>query len=535
MDLLDLARKRDPRCRTRRESTWDRRGANDDWWEIAPGETRVLAELEGPAVITHLWLTSMPGGLRDVLLRITWDDAAHPSVVCPVGDFFGLGHDIVNSYESRLFSASTNASNQPGGVVALNCYVPMPFKRRARFELVNEGPLAIKQYFYIDYETLPDPATMDGLDYFHAEFRRAYPFCGRSPGCNVGQAAWDNNYVILETTGAGRYIGCNLSVTNFNKGWWGEGDDMIWVDGFKWPPDLHGTGSEDYFNQAWGMQPNAFQRNGSTIWEEHTGGYQTCYVHHLENPVHFTREIKVTIEHNHANQASNEMSSVAYWYAAAPTRVAEVPPVQRRQRVPKRDGIWVHDEAAMWPGIGVPGLRNPVIDRRLREFFLLGRARFYPQWSVSRILPGQTLADAKLVALSDRSLDWRAVDAGGDGTARWVHAAVVRRDNASGLVYLANRFRVEQAGEWEMYAGHDGGLKLFLDGELVATEPAHENPAAPFRTRVVRNLARGEHEIVAAIDFTPELLEQAGMFFSFFPAGHSPHDNQGIVFPERIA
>ena len=129
---------------------------------------------------------------------------------------------------------------------------------------------------------------------------------------NKERQAWDHNYVILETQGRGHYIGCNLSVTNFTRSWWGEGDDMIWVDGYKWPPDLHGTGSEDYFNQAYGMQPNAFWRNGSSIFEGGTvpapeielyrgdSGYQTSYVFHLENPVRFTREIKATIEIGHA-------------------------------------------------------------------------------------------------------------------------------------------------------------------------------------------------------------------------------------------
>ena len=32
---------------------------------------------------------------------------------------------------------------------------------------------------------------------------------------NVEREAWDGNYAILEATGVGHYIGCNLSVTNF--------------------------------------------------------------------------------------------------------------------------------------------------------------------------------------------------------------------------------------------------------------------------------------------------------------------------------
>lgn len=121
---------------------------------------------------------------------------------------------------------------------------------------------------------------------------------------------------------------------------------MIWVDGYKWPPDLHGTGSEDYFNQAWGMQKNAFLRNGSSIHETDTSGYQTSYVFHLDNPVRFEKEIKVTIEHGHGNHLCNEVSSVAYWYAERPTRVQSPPPLEKRLPV-LRDMInckWIKDE-----------------------------------------------------------------------------------------------------------------------------------------------------------------------------------------------
>jgi hypothetical protein len=120
---------------------------------------------------------------------------------------------------------------------------------------------------------------------------------------------------------------------------------MIWVDGYKWPPDLHGTGSEDYLNQAWGMQRNAFLRNGSSIFERDTNGYQTSYVFHLENPVRFQKKIKVTIEHGHGNHLCNEMSSVAYWYADTPTRVAKVPPVAKRMSVLRDNrGNWLYDK-----------------------------------------------------------------------------------------------------------------------------------------------------------------------------------------------
>jgi len=345
------------RGRTGRVSSWDRAGRNQDFWMIPPGATRVLAELDGPGRITHLWMTQ-PDHYREVLIKITWDHAARPSVLVPLGDFFCLGHGMVNSFQSALFSASTNENHRFNRGAALNCYVPMPFRRHAKIELVNQSRQVHQQYFYVDYAV---GASTGDEGYFHAEFRRANPFGGwgheirvnhrEANAVNVGTTAWNNNYVILETKGRGHYLGCNLSVTNFQGTWWGEGDDMIWVDGYKWPPDLHGTGSEDYLNQAWGMQPNAFLRNGSSIWEEHTKGYQTSYVFHLENPVRFNREIKVTIEHGHANHLANEMSSVAYWYGADPAAAVTPPPVEKRQPVLRDNrGNWLYDRRNQAPG-----------------------------------------------------------------------------------------------------------------------------------------------------------------------------------------
>lgn len=374
--------------KTGRSSSWNTDGRNRDCWVIAPGERRVLADVQGPGKITHIWMTQ-PNHYREVLISITWDNAKRPSVLCPLGDFFGLGHGLVASYESLLFSSSTRMAYKFNAGAALNCYVPMPFRERAVVELINESAEPHRQYFYVDYETCPDLPEAAG--YFHAEFRRTNPFRGWGPEIAANKAgshlanvvnkerqAWRDNYVILETLGRGHYIGCNLSVTNFRADWWGEGDDMIWVDGYHWPPDVHGTGTEDYLNQAWGMQENAFLRNGSSIFEGRTlpqfsltpwdtGGYQTSYVHHLENPVRFTREIKVTIEHGHANHLGNEMSSTAYWYAEKPTGAIQPPPVEKRLPVPRTNAdTWLHGPKRQCPGRQVPV--NAEMRRMKREW-----------------------------------------------------------------------------------------------------------------------------------------------------------------------
>jgi hypothetical protein len=366
--LSDLPKLR--RRMTGRVSSWDRSGRNDDWMRIPPHSSALLADLRGPAQITHIWLTQL-NHYREILLKITYDDASYPSVLVPLGDFFCLGHSLVNSFQSLLFSASTNFAYQFNKPCALNCYAPMPFARRAVVELVNQSDEEHLQYYYVDFESLADFSPATG--YFHAEFRRTNPFQGWGPeitantpeanAANLERQAWESNYVILETKGRGHYLGCNLSVTNFTKNWWGEGDDMIWVDGYKWPPDLHGTGSEDYLGHAGGMQEDATLYGGSSIFEGRTipvpeielwrgnSGYQTSYVFHLQNPVHFEREIKVTIEHGHANHLSNEMSSVAYWYAETPAPAAAVPPVAQRLPVLRNNtGGWLKDPQRESPG-----------------------------------------------------------------------------------------------------------------------------------------------------------------------------------------
>ena len=285
------------------------------------------------------------------MVKFTWDDAEEPSILVPYGDFFGHGNCFVNTFQSLWFTSSTDNNNKQGKLTASNCYLPMPFRKRAKVEFINEGDRDARQYFYIDYETYADEAAL-GPDpaYLHAEFRMERPFGGWAPDLwpnspevdNVrmlGEEAWDSNYVLTEVKGRGHYIGCFFNVVNLQAkafvemsdsadsdySWWGEGDEMIWVDGYSWPPDIHGTGAEDYFNQAMGMQRNSFLRNGTAVHEFDTLGYSTSYVFHVENPVRFLKELKATIEIGHANHLGNDISSVSFFYLDTPVGVLPLP------------------------------------------------------------------------------------------------------------------------------------------------------------------------------------------------------------------
>ena len=340
--------------RTHRVSSWDKTGRNSDWWIIQPGEARVLADLRGPGQITHIWF-AQPKHYREVLLRITWDDASQPSVLCPVGDFFGLGNGIANSYQSALFSASANSNNQMAYDpatgrsrdvgCALNSYVPMPFRKRALIELVNQSDEPHAKWFYIDYETFTNGADKT-LGYFHAEFRRTNPFRGWGGELPINTAAVDvqnkerfahaNNYVILDTKGTGQYIGCNLSVANICGGWWGEGEIKFHLDGDMEFPTICGTGTEDYFCGAYNWDVGGKYIEYSTPYAgmfqvlRPDGTYQSQHRHgmyrwHIPDPIRFEKDLRVTIQAlgwrsgGRYLPMQDDIASVAYWYQTLPT------------------------------------------------------------------------------------------------------------------------------------------------------------------------------------------------------------------------
>jgi hypothetical protein len=75
--------------------------------------------------------------------------------------------------------------------------------------------------------------------------------------------------------------------------------------------------------------------------QEHFGKW-SLYRFHIEDPIHFQKSIRVTIEHGPANDLANEYSSVGYWYQLEPhKKLPELPPLEKR--LPRRwpeHGLW---------------------------------------------------------------------------------------------------------------------------------------------------------------------------------------------------
>jgi hypothetical protein len=321
----------------KRASSYDRTGGNDDFRKIAAGQTLTLLDDVGPGIVTHIWITiASPEQyhLKKLVLCMYWDDETSPSVEAPIGDFFGLGLGDYFQFESTPLAVAPDK--------ALNSFFPMPFRKRGRITVTNEGKEEIDAfYFNIDYQAWNKDLAPDTM-YFHAQYRQAAPNNGwtnqwDSNGTEAINAKknidGENNYVWMEASGQGHFAGVTMSVLQNQDGWWGEGDDMFFVDGEK-RPSINGTGSEDYFLGAWdfGDHPFSYALFGAPVKGlEFAGSRSSVYRFHLDSPIPFTKSLKATIEHGHANHRSDNFYSVAYWYQKEPhAPFSALPPVEER-------------------------------------------------------------------------------------------------------------------------------------------------------------------------------------------------------------
>jgi hypothetical protein len=289
-------------------SSYDRSGGNADFISIPDGATAKLAEMEGPGVIVNIWVTIASRDtyfLRRILLRMYWDGEHYPSVEVPIGDFFGTGFQY-KQYVTPFVGMSS------GGYY---CYLPMPFQKSARVEVVNQTGQEINSFYYhIDYHKLGERLEPN-VAYFHASWRRDI------------RTSSKENYLVLDASGEGHFVGLNMSMQSYHGGLqYLEGDEMVYVDGEK-QPSLYGTGTEDYFISGWYFNQGEFAApyHGLIVKDDSLGRI-AAYRFHILDAIPFKQSIRFTIEHGHANEEIADYSSTAYWYQLEPhRRFADMP------------------------------------------------------------------------------------------------------------------------------------------------------------------------------------------------------------------
>jgi len=289
-----------------RLSSYDRDGGDEDFFQLASGNSLVLADIKGSGTIKRFYIkvdSDDPVHLRTMMLRFYWDNQRDPCVECPLGDFFGLGH----ARYARVNSIPIVTGHKRG----MTCYFPMPFRKRALMVLVNEGRGIRNRIFYqIDYSKGEPP---EGAGLFHAQYGQG--MMTRS----------DGNYVVAHAKGKGKYVGTVLSVVCGEDGAFWEGDEKFFVDGEEIPA-VQGTGLDDYFGGAWGFDPGfCAPYFGTPVADGTERGAEFCgYRFHLRDPISFEKELILAIEHRGTRMMDGrslgistrreQYFSVAYWY-----------------------------------------------------------------------------------------------------------------------------------------------------------------------------------------------------------------------------
>jgi hypothetical protein len=320
--------------------------SNRDNFRVPPGQTHVLMDVEGPGVITHMWITFLgpephpwakdgSANHQEMLLRIYWDGSDRPGVEAPLGDFFG------GCFGKRSEVISTAVIVEGGD--SYNCFWHMPFHKSARVEIVNESdkPLSLL-YYNVDWikkDTLPEDTP-----YFYAQYTQSYPVGGGVP------------YTLLETEGKGHYVGTVFCVRTRSPYWFGEGDEMVTIDG-EAIPSVWGTGTEDYFLCAWGLERTLTPYFGVPYFDQWgiVGGHTSAYRWHINDPFVFNTSIKVQFEtfgwiapDENAeyramswNPREDDYASVAFWYQTGTPTFAARAPHARERRLPSIDRLVV--------------------------------------------------------------------------------------------------------------------------------------------------------------------------------------------------
>ena len=273
---------------------------------LEPGTTTTLADIAGPGVIQHIWITVRPEAYRSCVLRMYWDGEETPSVEVPLGDFFANVHGL------RYNVVSLPVAVNPSG--GFNSYWPLPFRKRARITIENQYWEPIQGFFYqITYALgqVPEEAA-----YLHAQWRRSMT------------TREHPEHVLLDgVRGQGHYVGTVMAWTQFSNGWWGEGEIKFYIDGDGQFPTICGTGTEDYFCGAWGFgEAFCAPFTGYPLWRKEPGEVPRhgLYRWHIMDPIRFQKDLKVTMQalgwwlKGKFQPLTDDISSVAYWYQREP-------------------------------------------------------------------------------------------------------------------------------------------------------------------------------------------------------------------------
>ncbi len=238
--------------------------------------------------------------LRSVVLRAEFD--GEETIWVPVGDFF---NNVSKSQAYEMWERSV----KPDGTMV--CRWTMPFKKDAKIYLDNFGDKSVKAKLTV---TTDNYKWTENAMHFYATWQMDNP----TPTFPL----FDFNF--LSATGKGVIVGDEWSVLNPIEGWWGEGDEKIYIDddledNF---PSHFGTGTEDYYGWAGGKVPtpaDEFSKPflGNIIVGAKSKGYNVCTRTRVLDAIPFRKQIQFDIESSCGKRSKShflQYAQTTFWY-----------------------------------------------------------------------------------------------------------------------------------------------------------------------------------------------------------------------------
>lgn len=272
------------------------------------GRAITVAEIEGPAVITHLHCTQHLvdphpiGGhrlsdderkamnARGIVLEIYFNGVPAPAVQVPLGDFFADGCGGRAEHFSSLYVEKAPES--------YNSFVPMPFEKSARVVLRNDTPYNLASYSFVEFERLP--SWEDDLGYFHATWKRfAFPLHG------------ETDLPFFHVEGRGHLLGCAWSICTDEPFFRGfhfimEGNNELRIDGEE-SPRANYLGTEDAFGFSWGFRkPFSGLYNGINFLRNETPSLVSLYRFRGLNVLRFNKSLDLRVNWSHEFKQDQE-------------------------------------------------------------------------------------------------------------------------------------------------------------------------------------------------------------------------------------
>ena len=292
---------------------------------IKPGQTVTLCNIKGSGIIRHIWVTTQqePENLLGMVVRAYWDGQEYPSIEAPVGCFMGFWHGMkdIQPYQSAVHSVNSKAG--------MNIWIPMPFSKKARITLTNEGEKENILFYQIDY-TIGDELK-EPFGRLHTLYRRENPTTPKQ-----------DFEILPKRTGQGRYLGCVLGIRTLEQLWFGEGEFKVYLDGDNKFPTICGTGLEDYVLQSWGLQRTPHLYAGTIMHDPqpeenyNRPGMYAVYRWHIKDPIYWKKDIRVTIQQlgwspTTLVERPDDYTSTTFWYEPIPSsKLPQMPDYKAR-------------------------------------------------------------------------------------------------------------------------------------------------------------------------------------------------------------